>query len=93
MKLLARVEAFSQLGKYPVVLMRFLFDDGVIRTEERIQLRTPDGRVIDTEVGPIPHVKYLPSAQRDPYLVSISLGPGITKQDAPPGTEIWNLKD
>jgi hypothetical protein len=48
MKLLARVEAFSQLGKYPVVLMRFLFDDGVIRTEERIQLRTPDGRVIDT---------------------------------------------
>jgi len=93
MKLLARVEDFFQLGHHSVITMRFLSEDGRIRVKEQIELRTPGRQVIDTYVAAIAHVKHsLLGPPPDPYVVSIGLPPEITKQDAPPGTEIWNFR-
>jgi len=94
MKPLARVEDFFDLSHHSVVIMRFLSKDGHIREKEKIQLRTPGGKVMDTHVVAIARVKpMLLGPPPDPYVIGVSLPPEITKQDAPPGTEIWNFRD
>ena len=93
MRLLGRVEDFFEIAHHSVVIMRFLCEDGRIRVSEQIQLRTPDGQIMDTYVAGLPHVKYNLLAPRDPNIVDISLPPELTKQDVPPGTEIWSMRD
>jgi len=55
-----------------------------IRREEKIQLRTPDGNILDTYIGSIERA-YGTSGVR----LTIGLPANITKQDVPEGTEIW----
>lgn len=91
MTLLAKVvDSFAFSFGYCVVWFEFLTENGLIRVKDKIQLRTPDGRVKDTYVTGIERVKYsLLASAEDRRKVGISLPPDITKVDAPPGTEIW----
>jgi hypothetical protein len=67
---------------------------GRIRVKDPIQLRTPDGQTRDTYIAGIEHVKYsLLGPPPDKDRIGICLPRELTKQDAPPGTEIWSLKD
>ena len=94
MTLLAKVEDsfdFSSFG-YRLVVFKFVAEDGRIRVKDQIQLRTPDGQIRDTYVAGIARGKYsLLASAEDRSKVGISVPPDITKEDAPPGTEIWLL--
>jgi len=57
-----------------------------LRPHDPIQLRTPDGRVIDTYVAAFPMVCG-PDVRKD--VVAFQLPTIITKQDVPKETEIW----
>jgi hypothetical protein len=75
-----------------VIIVKLLA--GRVRVKDPIQLRTPDGRIRDTHIAAFEHVKYSllgPPPDRDS--IGICLPQVFTKQDVPPGTEIWSLKD
>jgi hypothetical protein len=91
MTLLARVEDSFQLGGGCVIVFKFLAEDGKLRKKDQIQLRTPDGEVTETYVAGIVIVKHRPLVPVDKSKMSINLPRNITKQDVPPGTEIWLL--
>jgi hypothetical protein len=59
-----------------------------IRNGVAIELRRPDGTIIETQIGSIAIV--------DPYdpkrPIQFSFPAGLTKQDVPVGTEVW-LRD
>ena len=60
------------------------------RMKDPIQLRGPDGRVLDTHVAGLEMVSG-PNVRRD--VVAFMLSKDITKQDIPPGTEIWLISE
>lgn len=95
MKLVARVEDFFQLShRGYVITIRLLSEDGLIRLNEKVRIRKPDGQVKDTYVSAIEHVKYnLLGPPPDRSLIGVALSPDITKQDVPRGTEIWNFRE
>ena len=67
---------------------------GRIRIKDPIRLRTPDGQTRDTYIAGFEHVKHsLLGPPPDKDRVGICLPPELTKQEVPPGTEIWSLKD
>ena len=65
------------------------FDAPVFRllVNDPIQLRTPDGRILNTHVGGIEMVCG-PKIDRS-RMHPILLPPGFSKQDVPIGTEVW----
>lgn len=56
MRLLARVEDFVQLGRLFLTTIKFWSEDGLIRVNERVQIRKPDGQVKYTFVAAIEHM-------------------------------------
>jgi hypothetical protein len=94
-KLLGKVEDSFELPAFIpqyrcVIMFRFLAADGRIRIKDEIQLRTPDGCVMETYVAAFEHVKYRqPAPPVDERLIGICLPPEITKADVPPGTKVW----
>ena len=56
-----------------------------VRQEDKIQLRTPGGHILNTYIGWIERA-YGPSAG---VRLTIGLPRDITKEDVPSGTEIW----
>ena len=56
-----------------------------VRVNDKIELRTPNGTVIDTYIAAIAHAK-----TTDGSVYPIQLPADIKKEDVPPGTEmIW----
>ena len=55
-----------------------------VRVNDKIQLRTPTGNIIDTYIAGIEHAK-----TKDGSRYPIQLPHQMTKEDIPPGTEIW----
>jgi hypothetical protein len=94
-KLLGKVEDSFELPAFirqyrSVIMFHFLAADGRIRIKDEIQLRTPDGCVMQTYVAAFEHLKYsqpAPPVYERP--IGICLPPEITKADVPPGTEVW----
>ena len=89
MRLLFKVEDVFDITGRGCVLAPFV-PDGLaftIRAEDRIQLRTPSGRLFDTHIASIELLK-----MRDgPCRMAIMLPRDLTKNDVPVGTEIWYL--
>ncbi len=84
---LSKVEDTFQISKLSCVVMRPHSSlDIKLRAHDSIQLRTPDGRVIDTYVAAIPIVCG-PEVRKD--VVVFQLPKSVTQQDVPRGTEIW----
>jgi hypothetical protein len=60
-----------------------------IRVKRPIQLRTHDGRVLDTYIAAIEFVKRQDGGGRR---TAIMLPRDLVKQDIPTGTEVWLLE-
>ncbi|MGH9648594.1 MAG: hypothetical protein ACRD4E_17450 [Bryobacteraceae bacterium] len=91
MTLLAKVQDSFQIGSKCVIVFKFVTENGRIRVKEQIQLRTPDGQVKETYIAAIAHVKRSPLSPVDRSIGTVSLPQDVTKQDVPPGTEIWKM--
>lgn len=57
-----------------------------IRVRDQIQLRTPDGRVLDTQIASI---ELLKPSDGSPCRAAIMLPRELVKNDIPIGTEVW----
>jgi len=56
-----------------------------IRARDAIQLRTPEGRTLDTHIGSVEFLKQAVGACR----IGILLPSDVRKQDVPKGSEVW----
>ena len=66
-----------------------IFSGGVdvkVRARDQIQLRTPDGRVLDTHIAAIDLAKPRDGSQ---CRALIMLPRELVKKDVPIGTEVW----
>ena len=89
MRLLFKVEDVFDITGRGCVLASVVPDglDFKIRAEDRIQLRTPSGRLVETHIASIELLKI-----RDgPCRMAIMLPRELTKSDVPVGTEIWYI--
>ena len=89
MKLLFKVEDKFEISGRGCVIVPAIPEglDFRIRAKDQIELRTPDGRVLQT------HIASIEFAKQDvrPCRMVIMLPPDIAKQDVPTGTEVWFL--
>ena len=89
MRLLFKVEdTFSISGRGCVIVPAI--PEGLdfrIRAKDQIELRTPEGRVLQTHIASVELAK----RQNAPCRMVIMLPPDIEKQDVPTGTEVWFL--
>jgi hypothetical protein len=60
-----------------------------IRAKDQIELRTPEGRVLQTHIASVEFAKL----QVAPCRMAIMLPVDIAKQDVPTGTEVWLLHE
>ena len=56
-----------------------------IRPGVALELRRPDGSIIDTYISAIPFV----TTQDSQHPIKFTFPPGLTKLDIPIGTEVW----
>ena len=91
MRLLFKVEDVFDITERGCVLAPAVPDglDFKIRAEDRVQLRTPSGRLLDTHIAAIE----LLQMQHGPCRMAIMLPRDLTKNDVPVGTEIWCLSE
>jgi hypothetical protein len=59
-----------------------------VRPKDRIQLRTPNGRLLDTYIASFSLGKPIGGG---PTIVAIELPSDIRREDVPIGTEVWFL--
>lgn len=59
----------------------------VVRVGDAIQLRTPDGRVIDTHIRGVEMINYRRKPER--ITAPILLPPNLSAEDVPVGTEVF----
>lgn len=59
----------------------------VVRVGDAIQLRTPDGRVIDTHIRGVEMINYLRKPER--ITAPILLPSNLSTEDVPVGTEVF----
>jgi len=86
------IELPSFSKSYRCVIVVELLADPVL-VKDPIQLRTPDGQVRDTYIAAFEHVKYsLLGPPPDKDVVGLRLLRELTKQDVPPGIEVWTSK-
>jgi hypothetical protein len=60
-----------------------------IRAKDPIQLRTPDGRVLDTHIAAL---EFLKPQDGGACRTAIMLPRDLVKRDVPSGTEVWLLE-
>lgn len=86
MVLLTTVESsFEVTGRNCCWVVPALWKSGLkIREKDKIQLRTPDGRLLNSEIGWITTGKSTSGRS-----LAIGLPRPIKKEDIPEGTEIW----
>jgi translation elongation factor EF-Tu-like GTPase len=61
--------------------------DFKIRPQDAIQLRTPDGRTLNTHIGSVELLKEVGSCR-----MAILLPTDIQKQDVPKGSDVWLMQ-
>jgi len=90
MTLLFKVEDVFDLSGRGCVLAPQVFSNvGVkVRAKDRLQLRTPDGRVVDTHIASIELGK---PQDGSPCRAFIMLPRELGKKHIPIGTEVWLL--
>ena len=59
--------------------------DFKIKPRDAIQLRTPEGRTVDTHIGSVEFLK----PALGPCHMAILLPPDVLKEDVPKGTDVW----
>jgi hypothetical protein len=79
-------DTFQISGRGLIVMVQVPSSDLNLRVNDQIQLRTPEGRILDTRVAAI---EILCGPKVDPRLRAISLPSNITKQDVPRTMEVW----
>jgi hypothetical protein len=91
LRLLFKVEDVFDITGRGCVLAPVVPDglDFKIRAEDRIQLRTPFGRLFDTHIASIELLKM----RNGPCRMAIMLPRDFTKNDVPVGTEIWHISE
>jgi hypothetical protein len=85
-------ESFSITGRGMVILPGLPRDYAAmptVRTQDRIQLRLSNGKIIETHIAGIEHV----SGTKEKRGFAIVLPLNIAKEEAPPGTEVWLFQD
>jgi hypothetical protein len=65
--------------------------DFKIRAEDKIQLHTPDGRLLNTHIASIEFLYGEKEGGRKGCRMAIMLPRDIVKNDVPSGTEVWLL--
>jgi translation elongation factor EF-Tu-like GTPase len=93
MTLLFRVEDVFDISGRGCVLVPAIPNglDFKIKPSDQIQLRTPDGRVLDSRIA---SVEFLYGKNEDGNKhcrMAIMLPNGIVKEEVPKGTEVWIL--
>ena len=90
MRFLSKIEdIFRITGRGFVILPGAIKPDIRFRAKDLIQLRTPDGRVLDTHIAA---VEFLCGAKvKSP--IAFLLPSDVKEQDTPLGTEIWLTQD
>jgi hypothetical protein len=88
MRLLFKVEDVFDISGRGCVMAPVIPDnlDFKIRVHDRIQLRTPNGRVLETHIASL---ELLKAQDGSPCRMAIMLPRDLVKQDVPVGTEIW----
>jgi hypothetical protein len=88
MTLLFKVENVFDISGRGCVLAPVIPDglDFQIRAKDRIQLRTPTGRVFETHIASI---ELLKPQCGGPCRMAIMLPRDLGKDDVPAGTEVW----
>ena len=87
MRLLCKVEDAFYVSRRGCVIVP-TFSEGLdfrIRAKDHIELRTPDGRVLETYIVSLEFA----TRRESPSRMVIMLPPDIAKQDVPIGTEVW----
>jgi len=86
-ELLGTVESVFTLGSRGTVLATIRGSEHTVRVGDKIQLRTPDGPVIDSEILGIELIKKIEGRCQEAYML-----PGhLPQTKVPLGTEIWLL--
>lgn len=90
MKFLLKVEdVFDISGRGWVIAPAIPNDLGVeVRVKDRIQLRTPDERILETHIASFSSERPMGGG---PRFTNIELPRDLTKEDVPIGTEVWLL--
>jgi translation elongation factor EF-Tu-like GTPase len=87
---LSKIEDIFRITGRGFVVLLGTTEPGIrFKAKDLIQLRTPDGRVLDTHVAAIEFV----SGPRVKSNLAFLLPSDVKEQDAPPGTEIWLARD
>jgi translation elongation factor EF-Tu-like GTPase len=91
MEFFSTVEStFSVAGRGLVIVPEVPQGDFRIRAGTKIQLRTPDGRLLDSHIT---GVEFLKEALAAPCRMAILITRDIGRDDVPVGTEIWYFRE
>ena len=91
MKFLSKIEYITQAQNGDLLVApgvpRLVRNIPTVRVQDKIQLRTPDGRTINTYVKSLE----LSSGPKAHECIPILLPNEIAKEDIPIGSEIWHV--
>jgi len=91
MKMLSKVEDSFELPGRGCIIVPGVPDPGtmvpVVRVKDKIQLRKPDGQIVDTHVAGI-EILCGPNAR---HCNPILLPKDVSREDVPIGTEVWHV--
>jgi hypothetical protein len=86
--LLMTVEDVFDLGDRTVLTPGVASGGPIFRNGQRVELVRPDGSRFESTV-----FCEVVSASKPPEFRPLAVGPGVTKDDVPIGTEVWLLED
>ena len=90
MEFLSKVEStFSISGRGLVIVPEKPESDFLIRVGTELELRTPDGRSLNTHITGVEFLK----PRTGPCGMALLITRDIGKDDVPAGTEIWYFRD
>ena len=87
MTFLFRIEQVFEISGRGCVIVPALVEgaDFKVRPQDEIQLRTPEGHMLNTRIGSVEFLK----RQEGMCRLAILLPPDVAKQDVPAGTDVW----
>jgi translation elongation factor EF-Tu-like GTPase len=87
MTFLFKIEEVFEIAGRGCVIVPVIVEgaDFKIRPRDGIQLRTPEGRTLNTQIGSVEFLKPAVGACR----MGILLPSDVRKQDVPNGSEVW----
>jgi hypothetical protein len=84
-------DVFKVADRGVVITMELPKVDDRIRAGNPIQLRIPDGRVLDIKIGGIAHLKPIKSRNAD-FNCALTFPADTNLENIPEGTEIWLVR-